>query len=233
MEFPGPLPQQDDLVEIRADRRAGERIRRGIGGGQEPLDRHPDGTRLVVDRRRSVEEPAQRIERVAPGIALVRCERLEERDRSRRCPVGGVPDPAGHRRDVDRPPRRQEPADLDVRVLARLEAAEELENEPLAEDHRRVALLEPRRRGDEGRRRRAAQARRTRGSATAVSVAPAVRHTRPAPIAATRCSESAGILMASTRRSASGSAPRAQTTTRRSSPSEAATARETRATGTR
>ena len=81
------------------------------------------------------------VERQLPAADAVRVETLHDPERGRqRAPVVGVR--AVERRDVREPARRQEGEELELRIGARLEFAEHLHNELLAEHERRVGLLD-------------------------------------------------------------------------------------------
>ena len=84
-----------------------------------------------------------RVERVRPRVSLVLHVPLEDRDRRSASSVGQL-DRAGGRRGVPEDGAiGEEAAHLELRVDALLEAPEQLQDEPVAEGHRRVALIAP------------------------------------------------------------------------------------------
>ena len=94
----------------------------------------------MFDRGRALVVSAHLIERVLPRVALVFNELLEDAQRSRLA-GGTVGQPARDGRDVLEARVGQRLADLEVRVDARLEPAEDLQDQPVAERDAGIALL--------------------------------------------------------------------------------------------
>ena len=93
--------------------------------------------------QRPLEGLLDRVERVRPRVALVLHVPLEDRDRRSAATVGELDRPGGRRGMPEDGTVGQEPADLELRVDALLEAAEQLQDQPVAEGHRGVALIAP------------------------------------------------------------------------------------------
>ena len=105
---------------------------RGRRGGAR-LD--PLGDHLLV-------EPAEGVEGVLPRVPLVGDELVEDREGGRLSAVGAVLERPRHgRRVLVAGALHQVAAELEVGVHPRLDPPEQLQDEALAEEHRRVALL--------------------------------------------------------------------------------------------
>ena len=100
------------------------------------------GGRLESGEVGTGEEMGQGVERVLPRVALVRHVALQDRDGHRLALPAPVLEAARQRCDVGEGRLLgQEPSDLELWVDAFLEPPEDLQHQPLSEDHRVVALL--------------------------------------------------------------------------------------------
>ena len=88
-----------------------------------------------------LEERAHRVERVLPHVALVGHVLLEDAERRRFVARGPIGEPAADLGRVFEATVGQGNADLQLRVNARLEAPEQLQDHPIPEDDGRIALL--------------------------------------------------------------------------------------------
>ena len=103
---------------------------------------------LAPGQLHAVEEAAEGVQRVAPGVPLVGDELLQDAERHRLVAAVADLQRAGDPRAVAEVGLLgQEAADLEVGVDPRLQLAEELQDQPVAEADRGVALLGLERRG--------------------------------------------------------------------------------------
>ena len=147
MQLGGAPAEQLGRVEVGADELAGRVVGRLVLGRAPAGRRRRRGQRVVVPaprHARSKKRPrASRVKRQAsPSFGTKPC-----RMPSVRLALA----PAGTRARRPRAARAskrrllgEEAADLEVRVIPGVDAAEQLEDQPVAEEHRRVALLRPR-----------------------------------------------------------------------------------------
>jgi hypothetical protein len=124
----------DDLRDIGRHLLARDPEQRRARSRAGVVGRHPGG-------HRAFEEADQLVERELPQVTLIGDQRLEHRHGGRFATRGSVLDRPCHGRCVGERGVGQEQPDLEVRVQSGLDATIELEDEPVAEDDRRVALL--------------------------------------------------------------------------------------------
>jgi hypothetical protein len=142
VQLAGPAPEQADLLEERAEQAEDRRRRRRALAQVEQ--------RAAVERLRGgraghqhvLVEALEAVEGPMPGVALVGHPRLQEAHRHGLAARAAVLEEAGHRRDLlEGGALGEEAPDLEVRIDALGEPAEQLQHEPVPEDDRGVALL--------------------------------------------------------------------------------------------
>ena len=155
----------DLLVDVRGQDR--ERLRARLVGGERRVRRLRAEHRVqlardLAERAHSLEQPLgvarELVEHELPAVARARQVLLQDPERRVDQPALEVV-PAGQRRDVREAARGQEAQQLELGVLARLDAPERLQDQRVAEHDRGVRLLDP----DRAHVDRAAQGRGGRG----------------------------------------------------------------------
>src|SRR5438067_10355980 len=139
MKLGGAPPQEAGRVEVAAHGLG--RYLRQLQPARLRQAPRQDGWRRTDELWRG-EEMGQGVERVLPGVALVRHVSLQDRDRHGLALGAAVLEAPRQWRDLaEARLLGEEPADLELGVHPFLEAAEHLQHQALAEDHRVVALL--------------------------------------------------------------------------------------------
>ncbi len=142
MELAGALPEPPGLLQVEADPLS--RVRRELafdGGPQGLFEGGRDG-RLGAMREDLLVVAPEHVQRVGPGITLVRQEAMEDAERRQRAVWPAQLERPGERRDMPEGSLlRQESPELQIGIGFRLETAEQLEDEAVAVDHRGVGLL--------------------------------------------------------------------------------------------
>ena len=149
MELGRALTQQPGRRHVRADQRAGQWRDVPLRQGEQGLVGHRGvlPALLGASSRKVVVEGLQR---VPPGIPLVRHEAVEDAYGGRFPGVPVVLEGPGHRGDVgEGRPLGEKASELQVRVHAFGDTPKELEDQPLPVDDRGIALLGCQRSGDQ------------------------------------------------------------------------------------
>ena len=136
-----PHPMAEPLGEraVGADRPGHVRGRKARGLRDEVARRK--ARRATVAMRRILEERVEDLRGVLPRVAPIGDERVEEPDRRGRLALATDVDPADERRCVRVPGRGEEPPELELRALARLDLADDLTDVVVVEEHAGVGLL--------------------------------------------------------------------------------------------
>src|SRR5882724_12894902 len=142
MELAGALPEQPGLLQVEADPFSRARWELAFDGGQQgPVEGRRNG-RLGAMREDLLVVAPECVQRVGPGIPLVRQEAMEDAEGRQLAVWPAQLERPGERRDMPEGSLlRQEPPELQIGIGFRLETAEKLENEAVAVDHRGVGLL--------------------------------------------------------------------------------------------
>src|SRR6266404_7461829 len=143
MELAGALPEPPGLLQVEADPLS--RVRRELafdGSPQGLFEGGRDG-RLGAMREDLLVVAPEHVQRVGPGITLVRQEAMENAERHQLAVWFAQLERSGERCDMPEGSSllRQESPELQIGIGSRLETAEQLEDEAVAVDHRGVGLL--------------------------------------------------------------------------------------------
>ena len=146
VHLPYPMPEPLGERAVGADRPRHVRGRMPRGLRDEIAGRQ--ARRAAVAMGCVLEECVEHLHGVLPRVAPIGDERVKQPDRRGRLALAADVDPADERRRVRVTGRGEEPAELELRALARLDLANDLPDILTIEEHARVRLLaveEPRR----------------------------------------------------------------------------------------
>jgi hypothetical protein len=141
VELRRPAPQQPRELDVGPERLADERRRLFRRQLEQGMVGHRDAP-LEMLLEGPIEVGPDLMERIAPGVAGVRHELLQDRDRRRLAPTGPVFERAGDRCGVrEARPLRQEATDLEVGIHAFGDPPDDLQDQAVPVHDRSVALL--------------------------------------------------------------------------------------------
>src|SRR2546422_1335931 len=130
------------LLQVEADPLSPARRELVFDSGQQRPFEGGRGGRLSSMREDLLVVAPERVQRVGPGITLVRPEAMEDPERRQLAVWPAQLERPGERRDIPEVSLlRQEPPELKIGIGLRLETAEKLKDEAVAVDHRCVGLL--------------------------------------------------------------------------------------------
>src|SRR6266404_1836306 len=142
MELAGALPEPPGLLQVGADPLSRARRELAFDGGPQGLFEGGRDGRLGAMREDLLVVAPEHVQRVGPGITLVRQEAMEDAECGQLAVWPAQLERPGERRDIPEVSLlRQEPPELQIGIGFRLETAEKLEDEAVAVDHRCVGLL--------------------------------------------------------------------------------------------
>src|SRR5215469_9323260 len=136
------LSEQSSGLEISTHKLANDRRRLQVDKLEQVLGHLRKVPYAGAQREHALEVPRHLVERVAPRIAFVGYETVQNCDRHGLLPCSAVFERAGQRRDIlKRRALRKEATDLELRILAFAAAPEELQDEVLSIQDACVALV--------------------------------------------------------------------------------------------
>ena len=144
VQLRGPLSKQLGIFKKRSDQLAGEL--RNCGGLQQVHECHCRQFAIqVVDRLgdRPVEVLAQSVQRVTPGVAFVWDVSVKQTHRGSFTSFGAILNPSGNKRGMRKANTlAQKVSHFQIRVHSAVHPAKQFQDELIAENDRRVALLQ-------------------------------------------------------------------------------------------